>query len=76
MFAQLEIAALVKTKKNRFIKRFFFFFVHFQLFAAAIHDYEHPGLNNNYLVKTRSDLALIYNDASVLGNSSSFSSRI
>ena len=39
----------------------------FQLFAAAIHDYEHPGLNNNYLVKTRSDLALIYNDASVLG---------
>ena len=45
----------------------------FQLFAAAIHDYEHPGLNNNYLVKTRSDLALIYNDASVLG--SSFSRR-
>ncbi|CAF0901863.1 unnamed protein product [Adineta steineri] len=38
------------------------------LFAAAIHDYEHPGVNNNYLVKTRSDLALIYNDSSVLEN--------
>ncbi|CAF1394493.1 unnamed protein product [Adineta ricciae] len=38
------------------------------LFAAAIHDYEHPGLNNNYLIRTRSDLALIYNDSSVLEN--------
>jgi 3',5'-cyclic-nucleotide phosphodiesterase len=37
------------------------------LFAAVTHDYEHPGLNNNYLVKTKSDLALIYNDFSVLG---------
>ncbi|CAF4687045.1 unnamed protein product, partial [Rotaria sp. Silwood2] len=36
------------------------------LFAAVIHDFEHPGLNNNYLVKTKSDLALIYNDFSVL----------
>ncbi|CAF2531099.1 unnamed protein product [Rotaria sp. Silwood2] len=38
------------------------------LFAAVIHDFEHPGLNNNYLVKTKSDLALIYNDFSVLEN--------
>ncbi|CAF1684184.1 unnamed protein product [Rotaria magnacalcarata] len=38
------------------------------LFAAAVHDFEHPGLNNNYLVKTKSDLALIYNDFSVLEN--------
>ncbi|CAF2862931.1 unnamed protein product [Rotaria sp. Silwood2] len=38
------------------------------LFSAAIHDYEHPGLNNGYLVKTKNDLALIYNDFSVLEN--------
>ncbi|UJR37749.1 hypothetical protein I4U23_030443 [Adineta vaga] len=38
------------------------------LFAAAIHDYEHPGLNNGYLVKTKNDLALTYNDFSVLEN--------
>ncbi|CAF1346234.1 unnamed protein product [Rotaria sordida] len=38
------------------------------LFAAIIHDFEHPGLNNNYLVRTKSDLALIYNDFSVLEN--------
>jgi len=37
------------------------------LFAAVVHDYEHPGLNNNYLVKTQSDLALLYNDSSILG---------
>jgi len=38
------------------------------LFAAAIHDYEHPGFNNNYLIKTNNDLALTYNDSSVLEN--------
>ncbi|CAF3581747.1 unnamed protein product [Rotaria socialis] len=38
------------------------------LFAAAVHDYEHPGLNNGYLVKTKNDLAIIYNDFSVLEN--------
>lgn len=34
--------------------------------AAAIHDYDHPGLNNNYLVNTRNPLAILYNDMSVL----------
>ena len=38
------------------------------LFAAAIHDVDHPGVTNQYLVNTNSDLALMYNDISVLEN--------
>eukprot|EP00949_MAST-11_sp_MAST-11-sp1_P000293 g293.t1 len=36
------------------------------LLAAAIHDVGHTGHNNQYHVVTRSDLALLYNDQSVL----------
>jgi CheY-like chemotaxis protein/HPt (histidine-containing phosphotransfer) domain-containing protein len=36
--------------------------------AAIVHDLEHPGLNNNYQVNARTDLALLYNDLSVLEN--------
>lgn len=38
------------------------------LLAAAIHDYDHPGLNNAFQVQTNSELALRYNDKSVLEN--------
>jgi hypothetical protein len=38
------------------------------LIAAIIHDYEHPGLNNAYHINTQSDLAVRYNDKSVLEN--------
>jgi len=34
--------------------------------AAAIHDYDHPGVNNGYLVSTQAELAVRYNDRSVL----------
>ncbi|XP_022246639.1 cAMP-specific 3',5'-cyclic phosphodiesterase, isoforms N/G-like [Limulus polyphemus] len=36
------------------------------LFAAAIHDVDHPGLTNQYLVNSSSELAIMYNDESVL----------
>ncbi|XP_072903166.1 dual specificity calcium/calmodulin-dependent 3',5'-cyclic nucleotide phosphodiesterase 1A isoform X2 [Hemitrygon akajei] len=38
------------------------------LFAAAIHDYEHTGTTNNFHIQTRSDVAILYNDRSVLEN--------
>lgn len=38
------------------------------LFAAAIHDYRHPGLSNAYLVANNHDIAITYNDNSVLEN--------
>lgn len=33
-----------------------------------MHDYEHPGRNNQFLVSINSPLALLYNDRSVLEN--------
>jgi len=38
------------------------------IFAAAIHDVDHPGVTNQFLVNSSSDLALMYNDESVLEN--------
>ncbi|EDV26876.1 uncharacterized protein TRIADDRAFT_23032, partial [Trichoplax adhaerens] len=38
------------------------------LLAAAIHDYEHTGTTNSFLVASGSELALMYNDRSVLEN--------
>uniref|UniRef100_A0A7S4UGK2 Phosphodiesterase n=1 Tax=Guillardia theta TaxID=55529 RepID=A0A7S4UGK2_GUITH len=36
--------------------------------ASLCHDVDHPGVTNDLLVKTESDLALLYNDCSVLEN--------
>ena len=38
------------------------------IIAAATHDIKHPSVNNNYIIGAKTDLALIYNDQSVLEN--------
>lgn len=38
------------------------------LLAAACHDVSHPGRNNQFQIATRSELALVYNDRSILEN--------
>ena len=38
------------------------------LLAACCHDFEHPGFNNLFLIETGNELAVRYNDVSVLEN--------
>ncbi len=42
------------------------------LVAALAHDLAHPGHNNDYLIRTDSDVAMLYNHRSVLENCHSF----
>ena len=65
-----------KKKFKQFSKKFQFFFqewlseleIFTVIIAAAIHDFEHTGTTNNFHINTKSDLALFYNDRSVLEN--------
>ena len=36
--------------------------------AGAIHDYDHPGFNNNFHTRTNAYLSTLYNDRSILEN--------
>ncbi|KAI1727438.1 3'5'-cyclic nucleotide phosphodiesterase domain-containing protein [Ditylenchus destructor] len=36
------------------------------IIASAIHDVDHPGYSNQYLINTNNELAIMYNDESVL----------
>jgi 3',5'-cyclic-nucleotide phosphodiesterase len=38
------------------------------LVAGMIHDYDHPGINNNFHIKVQSYLSTLYNDRSILEN--------
>ncbi len=38
------------------------------LLAAVVHDVKHPGENNSFQANARTDLALLYNDHSILEN--------
>ena len=38
------------------------------IISALCHDVGHPGLNNNFLINSKNEISLIYNDISVLEN--------
>lgn len=38
------------------------------ILAGAIHDFDHPGLNNNFHSRVNAYLAILYNDRSILEN--------
>lgn len=58
-YNQNEVIELAKFKKLDVLAT---------IVAALIHDIGHPGMTNNFLINSRNDLAITYNDKSVLEN--------
>jgi hypothetical protein len=54
-----EIEKVQKFKKSSLCSLFF---------SCICHDYQHPGVNNNFLKETKNKLSIRYNDASILEN--------
>lgn len=61
---------LVVHALNRCNKPFSTFEKIGSLFAALLHDIDHPGTNNMFQIRTSSQTALLYNDRKVLENNS------
>lgn len=38
------------------------------ILSAAIHDFDHPGINNSFHIRTQTHFAVLYNDRSILEN--------
>mmetsp|Transcript_82851 Transcript_82851/g.208697 ORF Transcript_82851/g.208697 Transcript_82851/m.208697 type:complete len:685 (-) Transcript_82851:82-2136(-) len=56
------VVALVQRSKPRYLDVFGL------LIAALCHDFDHPGFTNSFLVEVEDELAIRYNDMSVLEN--------
>ena len=60
MFFLLRQGSIKKSlKKHDYLASFI---------ACMIHDYEHPGYSNQFVVRTKHPLAIRYSDCSVLEN--------
>ncbi|ETO23537.1 3'5'-cyclic nucleotide phosphodiesterase family protein, partial [Reticulomyxa filosa] len=66
--SMLKVALFAKKKIDRMAKYFSSLDVFTTFISALCHDVEHPGLTNAYHINSQSDLALRYNDQSVLEN--------
>merc|ERR1719410_638142 len=66
-----SVHALIQMTREQNSKALFEFSqldVFMILVAAACHDVDHPGLNNNYQINAKTEIALLYNNVSVLEN--------
>eukprot|EP00488_Nonionellina_sp_1-RS-2012_P004106 TRINITY_DN915_c0_g1_i2.p1 TRINITY_DN915_c0_g1~~TRINITY_DN915_c0_g1_i2.p1 ORF type:complete len:374 (-),score=131.10 TRINITY_DN915_c0_g1_i2:271-1335(-) len=66
-FSVMHVCYLI-LKKTSMIKHFSTLDVLTMFIASVCHDLEHPGLTNAFQVNSESDLAMRYNDKSVLEN--------
>lgn len=62
---QAAFSIMVEFKADQFLTSLDRFAL---LISALCHDMNHPGVNNSFLIRTRSELAVTYNDKSALEN--------